>query len=62
MSNSTLSQLTTDIEAILFSIVESERLEFKQNNSEILHPGQAIDVHIDGIAIAVMIILFGPFI
>ncbi len=37
-----------DIEAILYSMIESERIEFMASKSEMLHPGQAMDVLIDG--------------
>jgi phenylalanyl-tRNA synthetase beta chain len=40
--------LKSDIEAILYSVVETRRIEFKQSKAEILHPGQAVDVLIDG--------------
>ena len=37
-----------DIETILYSMIESERIVFKASQSEMLHPGQAVDVLIDG--------------
>lgn len=39
--------LKCDVEAILHSVVEVDRVEFRQSESEILHPGQAVDVLID---------------
>ncbi len=39
--------LKNDIEAMLFSSVEKNRIKIKQSESEILHPGQAVDVFID---------------
>ncbi len=40
--------LKSDVETIIHSLVETERLEFKASEMEILHPGQAMDVYIDG--------------
>ncbi len=40
--------LKSDIEAILYAVVETDRIEFKINDSKILHPGQAVDVLIEG--------------
>ncbi len=48
--NETLSNfydIKNDVEAILYSSVEKNRIEFKKSKSEILHPGQAVDVYID---------------
>lgn len=39
--------LKNDVLAILAATVEMERVELKQSESEILHPGQAVDVLID---------------
>ena len=41
--------LKNDVLAILTATVEMERIEFKQSEIEILHPGQAVSVLIDGI-------------
>lgn len=40
--------LKCDVEVILYSVVEAGRIEFKASKSEVLHPGQAVDVLIDG--------------
>ncbi|MBL1140667.1 MAG: phenylalanine--tRNA ligase subunit beta [Proteobacteria bacterium] len=40
--------LKKDVEVILFSLIDKASIEFKQSDSEILHPGQAVDVIIDG--------------
>ena len=40
--------LKNDVMTVLSAIVEMERVEFKQASSEILHPGQAVTVFIDG--------------
>lgn len=40
--------LKNDVETLLYASVERERIEFKQSDAEVLHPGQAIDVFIDG--------------
>ncbi len=39
--------LKNDVEALLSSVVETARVDFKSAESEILHPGQAVDVFID---------------
>jgi len=39
--------LKSDVEAILYSSVEKNRVELKKSKSEMLHPGQAVDVYID---------------
>ena len=39
--------LKSDVEAIIYSVVEAARVEFSQSRSEILHPGQAVDVLVD---------------
>jgi phenylalanyl-tRNA synthetase beta chain len=39
--------LKCDVEAILYSTVEAGRVGFKRSKSEMLHPGQAVDVLID---------------
>lgn len=41
--------LKNDVLAILAATVEMERVELKQSESEILHPGQAVDVLIDDV-------------
>ncbi|MCZ6802701.1 MAG: phenylalanine--tRNA ligase subunit beta [Proteobacteria bacterium] len=40
--------LKCDVEAILYSMLEPERIELKQSTLDMLHPGQAVDVFIDG--------------
>jgi phenylalanyl-tRNA synthetase beta chain len=40
--------LKNDVEVILNLLVEAKDLEFKKSDSEILHPGQAVDVYVDG--------------
>jgi len=46
--SSNLYDLKSDVEAILYAVVEVDRVEFKHSELEILHPGQAVDVLIDG--------------
>lgn len=41
--------LKKDVLAILIATVEMERVELKQSESDILHPGQAVDVLIDDV-------------
>jgi phenylalanyl-tRNA synthetase beta chain len=48
-SSTDFYSLKNDVETILFSTVETSRLEFKQSQSEKLHPGQAVTVIIDGV-------------
>jgi phenylalanyl-tRNA synthetase beta chain len=43
--------LKCDVETILYSMVEEARIEFKHSKSEMLHPGQAVDVLVDDIEI-----------
>ena len=40
--------LKGDVENILYSMVDTDRIEFKTGKSEMLHPGQAVDVFISG--------------
>ncbi len=40
--------LKCDVDTILYSIAEATRVEFIQSKSDMLHPGQAVDVLIDG--------------
>jgi phenylalanyl-tRNA synthetase beta chain len=40
--------LKCDVEAILYSMIDPENIEFKTNKSDMLHPGQAVDILIDG--------------
>jgi phenylalanyl-tRNA synthetase beta chain len=40
--------LKNDVEVILSSLLDKTCIEYKQSESKILHPGQAVDVYIDG--------------
>jgi phenylalanyl-tRNA synthetase beta chain len=40
--------LKCDVETIIYSMIDTDRIEMKQSKSDILHPGQAVDVLIDG--------------
>ena len=41
--------LKCDVEAVLFSMMRPENIEFKTNKSDMLHPGQAVDILNNGI-------------
>ncbi len=47
-TSSDFYDLKCDVEAILRSIAESGRVKFMQSKLDMLHPGQAVDVLIDG--------------
>ena len=40
--------LKADVETIFYSMLRSERIEMKSSQSEMLHPGQAVDLLVDG--------------
>jgi phenylalanyl-tRNA synthetase beta chain len=40
--------MKSDVGAIIYSAVEADRIELRKSEFEILHPGQAVDVLIDG--------------
>jgi phenylalanyl-tRNA synthetase beta chain len=41
--------LKCDVETILYSLIGADRIEMKLSQLEVLHPGQAVDVLVDGI-------------
>ncbi len=41
--------LKCDIESFLYSLIDAREIEMKPNTSNILHPGQAVDVYVKGI-------------
>lgn len=45
--SSNFYDLKCDVEAIIYSVVEAARIEFRQSELEILHPGQAVDILVD---------------
>jgi phenylalanyl-tRNA synthetase beta chain len=47
-TSSDFYDMKSDIEAVLYTVVEAERIKFQPSKAEVLHPGQAVDVLIDG--------------
>jgi phenylalanyl-tRNA synthetase beta chain len=47
-ASSDFYDIKCDVEMIFHSMVGSERLEFKPSESEMLHPGQSLEVFLDG--------------